>query len=344
MFKKALTGLLALVLCLSMAACGGSGTGNNGETSSNTPASSGAVKRITFGTAGTAGALYPMGVAMSQTITDHVDGITATGEATAASVENLRNLHSGSMEMAISQTEVASFAYNGAGDYEGNAFTDIRAMYSAINNYLQVFVLADSSITSISDLRGKTVSMGAAGNGGEMAARTALLPGYGLSYDDITPQFMGDADGAAALKDGKVDALVVTNPLNSATLTELTTSTAVRILPIDNEDFYAAYPAYEKYTLPGGTYPGNDEDIIIPRSRVIICTSTNSGLTDDEVYEITKAIWENRDEWAGSHKSVENQCTWDEVLSGIAIPMAPGSIRYFEEKGLTIPDNLKPAN
>lgn len=347
--KKMIVLSLALIMLLSITACGQSGstTGNTtndtpNATNTGTPSSSGSVKRITFGTAGTAGALYPMGVAMAQTITDHVDGITATGEATAASIENLRNLHSGNTEIAISQTEVASFAYNGQSDYEGNAFTDIRAMFAAINNYLQVFVLANSDIYSIDDLRGKTVSMGAAGSGGELAARTALLPSYGLSYDDITPQFMGDSDGTSALKDKKVDALVVTNPINSAALTELTTSANVRILPIDNDAFYEAYPAYVKYTLPGGTYPGNGQDIVIPRSRIIVCTSTNSGLNDDDIYEITKAIWENRDEWASSHKSVETQCTWDDILVGIDIPMAPGAIRYFEEKGVTIPDNLKP--
>lgn len=363
--KKILALILALAMCLALTACGGSGSKDEQPkddapaANATEPAESGEeaeepsdeageeaeqtgdVKRITFGTAGTAGALYPMGVAMAQTITDHVDGITATGEATAASIENLRNLHAGNTEIAISQTEVASFAYNGQSDYEGSAFTDIRAMFASIDNFLQVFVLADSDIQSIADLKGKTVSMGAAGSGGEMAARTALLPSYGLSYDDITPQFMGDADGATALKDGKIDALVVTNPINSATLTELTTSTDVRILPIDADAFYEAYPAYVKYDLPGGTYPGNDEDVTIPRSRIIVCTSTNSGLTDDEVYEITKAIWENRDEWAGCHKSVESQCTWENVLVGIDIPMAPGSIRYLEEKGVEIPDSLK---
>ena len=44
------------------------------------------VKRISIGTAGTAGSLYPMGVAMAATITKHVPGIACTGEATAASV------------------------------------------------------------------------------------------------------------------------------------------------------------------------------------------------------------------------------------------------------------------
>ena len=360
--KKMVSLLMAAALLSSLAGCSGngtpgqasgaSGTGTevSGEDAAGEDAAGGAaegqqdkgsVKRITFGTAGTSGALYPMGVAMAQTITDHVDGISATGEATAASIENLRNLHQGNTELAISQTEVASFAYYGQSDYEGNAFTDIRALFATIDNFLQVFVLADSDIESIEDLAGKTVSMGAAGSGGEMAARTALLPAYGLSYDDLTPQFMGDSDGATALKDGKIDALVVTNPINSATLTELATSADVRLLPIDADSFYETYPAYVPYTVPAGTYQGIDVDVVIPRSRIIVCTSMNSGLTEDEVYEIVKAIWDNRDEWAGSHKSVAEQATLENVLVGIDIPMHPGAIRYFEEIGIEIPDHLK---
>ena len=300
-----------------------------------------ATQYITIGTAGTAGALYPMGVAMAQTITDHVEGMTATGEATAASIQNLRDLHEGNSELGISQSEVAFYAYNGQMDYEGNAFTDIRALYSTIYNYLQVFVAADSDIHSIADLKGKTVSMGSAGSGGEMAAR-ALLSAYGLDYTTVNAQFMGESDGAAALKDGKIAAMIATHPLASAALTELTTSMKVRMIEIPAGDkFYKVYPLYTPYTVPVGTYNGVDVEVTTPRSRIIMCTSTNSGLSDDDIYNIVKAVWENRDEWAGCAKSVQTQTVLDTVLEEIAIPMHPGAIRYFEEIGIKVPDNLK---
>lgn len=347
--------MAAAVLALSLTACSGSQStagssqtkaesaetkAESTETTAAEASSTGNITRITIGTAGTSGALYPMGVAMAETITNHVEGIAATGEATAASIENLRNLHEGKLGMGISQTEVASFAYHGTGDYENNAYTDIRSMFAAINNYLQVFTLKGSGINSISDLEGKTVSMGSAGSGGEMAARV-LLGAYGLDYTKVNAQFMGESDGASALKDGKIDAMIATHPINSAALTELTTSCEAVLLPIDSDAFYESYPAYTRYTVPAGTYPNNDTDVVIPLARIIMCTSTNSGLSDDDIYNITKAIWENREEWASSAKSVESQVIWDTVLDGIDIPLHPGAIRYYEEKGLTIPDNLK---
>ncbi len=320
--KKIIAAALVLMLCLSAV-------------------SAFATQYITIGTAGTSGALYPMGVAMAQTISDHVDGFVATGEATAASIQNLRDLHEGNTELGISQSEVAFYAYNGQMDYEGNAFTDIRALYSTIYNFLQIFVPADSEINSIADLKGKTVSMGSAGSGGEMASR-ALLSAYGLDYTTVNAQFMGESDGAAALKDGKIDAMIATHPLASAALTELTTSMDVKMIDIPAGDkFYEVYPLYTPYTVPVGTYNNVNVEVTIPRSRIIMCTSTESGLTDDDVYNIVKAIWENREEWAGSAKSVEKQAVLEHALEEIAIPLHPGAVRYFEEIGMTVPENLK---
>ena len=163
--KKLISLLLAASISFCLAACGNSASLPNNSEAGPGNDSQGDVKRITIGTAGTSGALYPMGVAMAETITNHVN------ESTAASIENLRNLHDGKMAMGISMSEICAYAYHGQADYEGSDYSDIRAMFSTINNYLQVFTLKDSGITSVEDLKGKTVSMGSAGSGGEMAGR-----------------------------------------------------------------------------------------------------------------------------------------------------------------------------
>lgn len=352
--KKYMRSLLSLAtalgLCASMAACSSDAAKPADPApaqNSSAPAApadssgSGELVRFTIGTAGTAGALYPMGVAMAETISKHVDGFSATGEATAASVENLRNLHDGKLGWAISQTEIASMAYYGINDYKDNAYTDIRALFGTIYSYMQIFVPADSPIQSVADFEGKTIGVGAAGSGGEMASRV-LLDSYGLSYEDINPQFMPESEAVSALKDGKIDGFIATHPLKSAAMVDLTTSAKVRLLSVENEKFYEAIPAYFQYTVEPGTYDGIDEAVVIPCSRVLMCTSTNAGFSDEAIYNMVKAVWENRDEWASCNASVGAQALLDDVLKGIDIPMHPGAIQYFEEKGFTIPDNLKP--
>lgn len=298
------------------------------------------VKRFTIGTGGTSGAMYPMGVSMGETITDHAEGLAATGEATAASIENLRNLHQGMMGMGTAMTDVASLAYQGKGEWDGMAFTDIRSLFSMFPGHLVVFTAENSDVHSVADLKGRAIGVGAAGSGGEMMARE-LLALYGLSYDDVRPQFIPDAEGVEALKDGKIDAIIVTLSLNSAALLDLTSSMDTRIIQLDDELFYEAFKAYVPYTIPGGYYADIEEDVVTPQDFVAMYTSTNSGLTDDEVYAIVKAIWENRSEWETSHAQAKNT-TLENALLGLDVPLHPGALRYYEEIGLEIPDYLRP--
>lgn len=299
------------------------------------------LKRISIGTAGTAGSLYPMGVAMSETITKHVSGIASTGEATAASVENVRNLTSGKLAMGISQSEIAWLAYTGQGDFEKRKADDLRSMFSTIYSYVQAFTLADSPVNSIPDFKGKAVGVGAAGSGGEMAARM-ILKYYGLTYDDIKPQFIPESEAVAALKDNKIAGFICTHPLKSAALMDLTTSAKVKMISFADDAFYKAFPFWTKYEIPAGTYANVDTVVTVPISRVLMLTSTKSGLAEDDVYNIVKAIWENRDEWGSVTASVSKQVVLDSALAELSVPMHMGAIKYFKEKGFTIPASLYP--
>ena len=331
--KKALALVLVIVCAFAVFA--------NGGEEKNPSSSTAKAKDVyfTIGTAGTSGALYPMGIAMAQTLTDHIPNWYVTGEATAASIANIKGLKDGSFKMAISQTEVASLAYRGVGGYEGNAVPELRALFSTIYNYLQVFTLEAKGINSIYDLKGKTVSLGSAGSGGQMMAQL-LLDCYGISLSDINAQYMSEADGVAAIKDGKIDAMIATNPINSASLKELVTSAKAKMLDVDNPAFYKEVPAYTMYTLPAGTYEGINYDVTIPKARIIMITTADA-FTEEEAYLVTKTIWENRSEWESSAKAVARDVVLETALEEIDIPLHPGAIKYFKEIGKTIPEALQ---
>lgn len=320
------TGLALLLIAISVVAVG---------------AQTNQVKRFSIGTAGTAGALYPMGVAMAQTITKHVPGLAATGEATAASVENIRNMSTGKLVMGISQNEIAWMAFNGTGDFKQHKVDSLRSLFSTIYSYVQIFAKADNPVSSIKDFKGKAIGVGAAGSGGEMAARM-ILEYYGLTYNDIKPQFIPETEAVDALKDGRITAFICTHPLKSAILLDLTNSTSVKMIPIADDGFYQKFSFYTKYTIPANTYKGVDYPVSVPISRVIMLTTNKSGLSDDEVYQIVKAIWENRSEWSNVHASVASQVTLDTALKELSVPMHPGAIKYFKEKGFNIPKELIP--
>lgn len=340
--KKLFVLLLVIALAVvSVYAQGGQEQTQGAKENTNVPQVVPSLRRYSIGTAGTAGSLYPMGVAMAETITKHVPGLAFTGEATAASVENIRNLTSGKLAMGISQSEIAWLAFNGKNDFAGKAATDLRSMFSTIYSYVQIFTLVDSPVKGITDLKGKAVAVGAAGSGGMMCAKM-ILGYYGLTFDDIKPQYLTDSEGCSALKDGKVAAIVVTHPLKSAALMDLTTSAKVKMISLADDAFYKAFPFWTRYDIPAGTYANIDVPVTVPISRVTMLTSTKSGLSDNDVYQITKAVWENWDEWSSASNSVKKQAVFSAATTEIPVVMALGAIKYFEEKGVKIDPSLYP--
>jgi TRAP transporter TAXI family solute receptor len=298
-----------------------------------------AERRISIATAGTAGALYPMGVAMAQTINQHVPGFKASAEASSGSVENLRNLAQGKVEWGISQNEVALLSYKGQGVYKGRALTGLQSLFGTLISWAQIFAPAGSPLKSVADFKGKRIGVGAPGSGGERAAQK-ILAYYGLSYKDVKAEFMSNTDMVAALKDGTLDAFIITHPLRSAALLDLTTSFPVKMIPVADEGFYKAHPYFTRLEVPVGTYKGVNQPIATPTSRVVMYTSTAAKLSQAQVYALLKGLWENRAEWAKSHPAVNRYTTFKDAVKGLNIPLHPGAAQYYKERGLKIPAAL----
>ena len=300
-----------------------------------------AVKRFRIATAGTSGALYPMGVLMAETINKNLKDFKASAESSAGSLANIRNLSLGKVEWGIAQNDVAWFAYNGLGPFKGKKIPQLRSLFGTLSGWLQIFVPANSDIKSIKDFKGKKVSVGAAGSGGEIDARL-LLEYYGITYKDIKPFFLREKDAVAALKDGTIDAMIATHPLRSAAFLDLTTSSKVRMISLTDAGLYKKFPFFNKNTIPAGTYHGIDHPVTTASIVVFMYTTTKAGFTENEIYTLLKAIFENRDEWKEAHAAVKRSVKLENALKGAAIPLHPGAIKFFKEKGFEIPASLYP--
>ena len=250
---------------------------------------------ISIATAGTSGALYPMGVALAEVLNNNVEGLTASAESSGASLENMRNLMQGNVEWGISQNEVAYQAIDGLGPYENNKFNELRSLFGTLISWVQIFVPADSDIETVADFAGKRIGGGQAGSGGEAAAKKVLAY-YGLDYDSIRPEFISNSEMVSALKDGVLDGFVSTHPLKSAALLDLSSTFKIKIIPIADAAFYTEYPYYTRLTIPAGTYKGVDYPVDTPTSRIVMYTT--SALPEELVYESMRAIWANTDDWA----------------------------------------------
>ena len=300
-----------------------------------------AQEQLSIATGGTGGVYYPMGGGLAEVINNHVEGYSATAEVTGASVENMGLIATGDADLAIGLADTVYQAYSGTGRFEGQQLPMVRGIASLYANMVHIVALKDSGITTLEDLRGKRVSIGAPGSGTEVNS-AAILAANGITYDDIEEQRLNFNETADALANGDIDVGFWSVGAPTSSILNLATTQDIVILALSEAELAAATAADATFavtTLPGGTYTGVDQDT--PVLGIPNVLTVSSEMSDDLAYAITSAMFENIAEMQAVHPSA-NQTTVEFTLSATPVPLHPGAIRYFEEIGATVPDRLRP--
>lgn len=311
--KKILTVLLAFIMVFSCAS---------------------ALAELTFTTGGSAGTYYAFGGVLAQFISDNSDvKISAvTGEGSAANIDML-DMHFA--QLGFVQSDVAYYAYNGIRfeQYEGAPITSFKALAALYNETVQL-ITCNPEIKSMEDLKGKSVSIGAAGSGVYFNAMD-FLAAYDMTEEDIVPQYLSFADSAEALKDGKIDAAFVVAGAPTTAVVDLCTTKGAYLVGLDEEHIAKLKEINGSYTeclIPGGTYEGIDEDVTTVAVKAIIIA--NDDVTDEEAYTICSTIFENVDAITAQHaKGAELDLDY---ASECGLPYHPGAAKYFAEKGIEV--------
>ncbi|MDH4616542.1 TAXI family TRAP transporter solute-binding subunit [Brevibacillus sp. AY1] len=332
MKKRSLLLSLTLLLTVSLVtACGGGGNAGGGNTGGGSAGGSNDPSQLVIATGGTGGTYYPLGGGMADHITKNA-GVTATAQSTGASAENVRLLRDKQADIAFIQNDIAEYAVNGTAMFEQDGKIDaFQALGALYDETIQIVVSADSNINSVADLKGKRVSVGAPGSGTEMNAQQ-ILEAYGLKFEDTQLQRLSFADSANAIQDGQLDAAFQTAGTPTAAITELAATKGVKIIPIDADKIdaiIAKYPFYVKTVIPGNTYQTVPDEIATVSVKSMLVIRTD--LSEDLVYKVTKAIFENTDK-LGHAKAKEIKL--ENALAGVSVPVHPGAKKYFDEKGV----------
>ena len=241
----------AAALALSLAGCGGSGE-KKPEGGSATPAAD----SLRFVTGGESGTYYAFGTVLAN-YAANTEGLDITALAGNGSQANVQALQDGDAELAFCQSDVLAYAYEGTNLFEGAAYTDFSVVAALYNEQVQI-VTCDPKIKTIADLKGKTVSIGAAGSGVYFNA-IDVLGAYDLTEKDINAVYQNFADSAASLKDGKIDAAFVVAGAPTTAITDLSTSKTAYLVALDEEHvkkLLASSPYYAADTIKAGTYKG----------------------------------------------------------------------------------------
>lgn len=285
--------------------------------------------RISIGTGGTGGLFYVIGAGMADSLNRNMDNATARAEVTGASVENIRRVSQGQMEFGFSSSSTLYESTVGEGPFEGETL-DMAAMAYLYPAVLQIATLDSTGITDLSELEGQRVSLGPPGSNAAVLSQR-VLEAYGV-FDSIRPQFLSYNEGASALMNGQLDATVVLAGAPTAALIDLDSQRNMRLLPVEESqvaDMLDAYPFYQLYDVPAGTYSGQTEDVTVINDPATLFTS---GSMDEElVYNIVKALFDNLDELGEVHTQAAAISL--ETATNTPIDLHPGARRYFEEMG-----------
>jgi TRAP transporter TAXI family solute receptor len=300
-----------------------------------------AAQQLSIATGGTGGVYFPIGGGIAELIDSHIEGASAVAEVTGASVENMGLISRGDSDFALALADTVYQAYTGTGAFEDRQIGEVRALLSVYPNAIQIVALADSGITSLEDLRGKRVSVGAPGSGTEVNAQ-AILEANGITYDDIDEQRLNFNETADALRDGDIDAGFWSVGPPTSSIMNLAATRSITMIPLSEEEIAAAQelePVFAPYTLAAGMYDGMDEDvptISIPNVFVV-----HEDMDEELAYAVTKMIFERIDDLIAIHPAA-NDTTVEFTMASTPIPLHPGALRYFEEIGAEIPDDLRP--
>ncbi len=296
--------------------------------------------QLSIATGGTGGTYYPVGGGLAEIVNNHVEGYSATAEVTGASVENMGLIATGDADLAIALADTVAQAYTGTGKFEGQQLPMVRGLASLYANMVHIVALEDSGITSLEDLRGKRVSIGAPGSGTEVNT-AAILEANGISYDDIEEQRLNFNETADALANGDIDAGFWSVGAPTSSIMNLATTQNIVVIALTEAELQAAKEAdatFATTTLPGGSYTGVDGDITVLGIPNVLTVS--SEMSDDLAYALTKAMFENIAELQAVHPAA-NETTIEFTMGATPIPLHAGALRYYDEVGADVPDDLR---
>ena len=290
-----------------------------------------ATKSLRLGTVNVGGTYYIVGTAFGQTINKFEPSLKVNVEVTGGSVDNMKLMQIGDLDLAFSTAPLSYFASRGENGFKK---VDLNVLTAINTGRAHIVTRKNSGINSIKDMAGKRVSTAEPGSATETLAVDILMAAGLDPNKDIRRQRVNLTDSIDAISDGRCDALIYQAGIGVPSIVEITTTSDSAVLVaiedevIDNLTKMHSY--YIGTIIPKGTY-GNDADLkTIGAVNHLLC---RSDLEEEVAYKIVSTLFEHRDDWANAHSSCKEQ-TLETATMGASVPVHPGAIKYYKEKGV----------
>ncbi len=302
-----------------------------------------ATEYLVLTTGGATGAYYMFGGEIASMLSNTVDGVDITTQTSGGSKDNVRALFAEEAEIAIMQNDVMSYAYQGTDDFGGQSIEGFSAIGALFPEHVHIVVAKDSGIKSVSDLKGCNVGIGAVGSGAYFNV-IHVLEMAGMTLKDIKVQYLSFAESAESFANRQIDAFFVTGPYSHAAIVDASLKREISLISFSEEEMAKLKDNYEFYVdgvIPAGSYEGVDVDTVCPAVTAVMVVDDD--LSEELVYNLTKSLFENKDQLTNAKKEYLSVET---AVEGIPTKLSdaangveggsfhPGALKYYREIGV----------
>jgi TRAP-type uncharacterized transport system substrate-binding protein len=258
---------------------------------------------------------YPYGGGLAKVIGDSIPRVEATAEVTAASVDNLKLIQLGKVDIAFTLADTLDDAINGRGPFEKSGPVEAQTLAVLYPNYTHVVTIEGNGINRLADLKGKVVSTGSPGSGTEVIALRVL-------------------------RAAGVDAFFWSGGLPTASVLDIASTIGITAKLIPNDDVIPSLQAeygpllYQRIVMAKGSYPGQNSDIgVVGVENALV---VDAGMDEELAYELTRTLFEKKSELERIHPEARHLAP-EQAIAGSPAPFHPGAIRYYQERGVWNP-------
>lgn len=295
-------------------------------------------QQILIGASSTSSSQYGYYVAVSQII-NKLPGLRSSVVETGATVDNLRRILRDQIDFGLVTTNVGYHAYKGVGEFSKRKI-DNRLLWVYSMAPQNVVVRKDAGISALAELDGTRLNPGITGSATE-ATTIAVMQALGIEPDYSRGS---TTDVVAAVKDNRAIGYVksgVGNKLDGSSM-DIATFTPIDVLSLTDEQattLREKMPDISVTEVPAGAAEG------LPAYRTWsfgLAVHARPGLDEETAYQIVKAVMENPEPQINALSNLKDVDMTELTMAAGTVPLHPGAVRYFEEKGIQIPDRLKP--
>ena len=293
--------------------------------------------RLAFGATNAQSAHYAYFAALANIVSEQ-EGYQASVVETGATVDNLRRMERGQLDIGLVTTSTLFHAFHGVKSFEGEPI-ESRLLWAYSLAPQNVIVRRDSGVSDIAELTGESFGPGQRGSSTEDTSLQVM------SLLGVEPDWMRGTNGelADAIKDGRAIGFIksAVGTEFDALTTDIATFTPVQVLGIDDAQralIEDNLPELSLVDMPGGEMENSGP---YQTWGFMIAVSARPDMDEQTAYDITKAVMESIEAQRAGFPAIGDNDLIQLTLNYATTPLHAGAIRYYEEAGYTVPDRLR---